>query len=426
MEKFSSIITVTGTKGKTTVVHAVEDVLRRLGQNTLKVDTTGHFVNGVRRSSLEDSKQTWQLVPTVCPGRYLWEFHADPELKRDGVAVLEAALGSSSGSGLGYRKHKVGVFLNVFEDHINSSPRIRSKDDIVQAKDFVFRWIRADGWAVFNADDEFVAKAVGSIPHGVNKLPVGVTFSQFDIDSHLREGGVAITVDSTGRYIVLKQGSETTVLADAAAIPWAFGGSFMPSVYNLLAAAGALYGYFDGRLPETIREVLESARLDRYGGRLTLLKNRDNVTVLADYAHEKVSLGRVGELARTMTSKDGQVIGVVRLAHDRTDQLIQDTAHAIAGAYDQFVVYDKIDGYWRKPTQAKNRRFPQKTGYVSDVFATALRSKNPRVERIVREDQAIQKAAELARPGDVVVVIVNDSIERSIGFIQQAFNAEFV
>lgn len=426
MKRFDSIIAVTGTKGKTTTVHVIEDVLRRLGFATLKVDTTGHFVNGKRRSTLDDSKRTWRLVPTVSPGRYLWEIYANPELS-NAVAVLEAALGSSGPSGLGYRNHKVGVFLNVFEDHIGNSDRIQSKDDIVRAKEFVFRRIGSDGWAVFNADDEYVAKAYDKIPSGVNKLPVGIEFSQFDIEAHLAAGGAAITVDESGRNIILRQKNHDTVLADITKIPWTFGGAFMPSVWNLLAAMGALYAYFDGSLPEGLSQAFEAVRLDRYGGRLTLLENQQGVKILADYAHEKFSLRQVGELARTMTGKDGRVIGVVRLAHDRTDKLIKDTAQYIAGIYDRFVVYDKIDGYWRHPEKlANNPRFEQKTGYISQVFADGLSSCNPNVERIIREDEAVAYAAKITRPGDVVVVIVNDNIERSMQFIQDSFEAEFI
>lgn len=427
MKRFDSIIAVTGTKGKTTTVHVIEDVLRRLGFATLKVDTTGHFVNGERRSTLDDSKKTWSLVPTVSPGRYLWEIHSNPKLS-DAVAVLEAALGSSGSGGLGYNKHRVGVFLNVFEDHIGNSSQLRNKDDIVRAKDFIFeRIINKNGWAVFNADDEYVAKAYDKIPADVNKLPVGIEFSRFDLAGHVAAGGVAITIDKSGRNIILCRKDHDTILADITKIPWTFDGIFMPSVWNLLAAMGALYAYFNGSLPEGLSQAFEAVRLDRYGGRLTLLENKRGVKILADYAHEKFSLRQVGELARTMVGDGGRVIGVVRLAYDRTDELIKDTAEHIAEVYDSFVVYDKIDGYWRRPEKlASNPRFEQKTGYISQVFAEGLSSHNPNVERIIREDEAVARAAETARPGDVVVVIVNDDIERSMQFIQDSFEAEFI
>lgn len=421
-------ISVTGTKGKTTTVAIIAAVLQKLGSNVLKVDTTGHFVNGERRSTLEDSKNTWHLVPSVCPGRYLWEFYAHPELRENGVAVLECSLGSSALSGMGYRYHKVGVFLNVFEDHLGSSNRIQSVRDIALAKDFIFRRLGRGGYAVFNADDELVVERLAVVPadKSVQLVPVGLTFSQFDLDSHLNKGGVAFTVEGTD--IVKKTADTTEVLVDLTQIPWTFKGEFTPSVWNILSAVGALYGQYDGKLPAGFQEAVESVRLDAYGGRLTLLKAANGATILADYAHEKVSISLVGKLAHTLTKPGGKVIGVVRLAHDRTDKLMQDTGRTIAKAYDEFIVYEKIDGYWRTPTneQAHALRFPQIVGRTSQIFADAIAEVNPHTKRILREDEAIAAAAELANPEDAVVIIVNDDIEQSIGFIKEKFRAEFV
>ncbi len=420
------IISVTGTKGKTTTVAVIADVLLKLQKNVLKVDTTGHFLNGERRSTLEDSKSSWRLVPSVAPGRYLFEFFANPNLKDNGVAVLECSLGCSASSGLAYRYHKVGVFLNVFEDHLGSSDRIQSKEDIAHAKEFIFsRLLHSDAYAVFNADDPLVVDRLEVRPKvGVELVPFGLTFSDFDIKSHLENGGVAVTLNDN-KEIVLRSKDEDTVVVSLKSIPWTFDGAFMPSVWNLMASVGALYGFYDKQLPEGVREIFEEVRLDPYGGRLTLLESDNGVKILADYAHEKISLGLVAELAKTQVAPGGKVIGIVRLAHDRTDDLMKETGEVIGKAYDHLVVYDKIDGHWRKAVK-KNTRFVEVDGRTSQILADSIRTVNPNVERIVREDEALQRAAELAKPGDVVVFIVNDNIERSIGFVKQYFNAEFI
>lgn len=425
------IISVTGTKGKTTTVAVIAGVLRTLECNVLKVDTTGHFVNGERRSTLDDSKDTWGLVSSVCPGRYLQEFHHEPALKENGVAVLECSLGCSAASGLGYRYHNVGVFLNVFEDHIGSSDRIQSKADIVKAKDFVFsRLDPNNGCAVFNADDEYVCRALQAIPGGIesersNLLPVGINFSSFDVETHVREGGVAFTVVNDTE-IVFRTKDGDTILADLAAIPWTFEGRFMPSVWNLLSAAAALYGFYGGQLPGDFRAALESVRLDPHGGRLTLLEADNGATILADYAHEKESLAQVAELGRTLVRKDGRVIGVVRMAYDRTDELKFETGAVVGKVFDSVVVYEKIDGYWRKPVEKQHARFPQTVGTTSQVVYDGVKSVNSDVVRILREDEALTYAAKISGPDDVVVVIVNDNIRRSIEFIEKEFDAKFI
>lgn len=420
------IISVTGTKGKTTTVSVISDVLLALQKNVLKVDTTGHFLNGERRSTLDDSKSAWRLVPSVAPGRYLWEFHAQPHLKENGVAVLECSLGCSAASGLAYRYHSVGVFLNVFEDHLGSSDRIKTKEDIAKAKEFVFsRLLHQDAYAVFNADDELVVDRLQVAPQqGVTFVPFGLNFSAYDIDTHLKNGGVAITMNDVSQVVVRSADSDT-VVADLKQIPWTFDGKFGPSIWNIMASVGAVYGFYDAKLPEGIRTVFESVRLDPYGGRLTLLENQQGVKILADYAHEKISLGMVAELAKTKVAKGGKVIGVVRLAHDRTDDLLQETGVVIGNAFDSLVVYDKIDGYLRKAV-SKNTKFKEVDGRVSQVLSDAIETVNKNVVRIVREDEALQHAAQIAQPGDVVVAIVNDDIVRSIEFIKESFKADFV
>ncbi|MCA9333078.1 hypothetical protein KDA00_04370 [Candidatus Saccharibacteria bacterium] len=419
-------IAVTGTKGKTTVVNVVATALQSFDQNVLKVDTTGHFINSQRKSTLDDSKMTWRLVPSVCPGRYLWEFHKNPNLEKNGVAVLECSLGCSGPSGLGYRVHEIGIFLNVFEDHLGSSDRIKSKNDIAEAKGFVFSRIAESGYAVFNADDELVCKSLGKIKseYKINKIACGIDLNFIDKNKHLKDGGVLVTCH--GNKVTIVTNDSTNEIIDINNIPWAFKGDYLPSTMNILHSIGALYGYFNGNLPDNFSEIFESVRLDPNGGRLTLLKARNGAIILADYAHEKKSLKEISKLAKTLVQKNGKLVGVVRLAHDRTDQLIQETGREIADSFDNFIVYDKIDGLIRKPSNQHSIRFPQIVGRTSRIFADAICELNPKVERIIQEDKAIYRAAKIANPGDVVVIIVNDNIEQSLSFIKKSFEADFI
>lgn len=420
------IISVTGTKGKTTTVAIIADVLQKLNHNVVKVDTTGHFINGEQRSNLDDSKRSWGLVPTVSPGRYLWEFYKNPKLTKEGVAVLECALGCSAGPGTGYKLHTVGVFLNVFKDHLGSNRRLQTQKDIARAKAFIFERIDKEGWAVFNADDELVCQTLSSTrkDYGIKLLPFGLKFDHFNLKNHLSKGGKALTVKEN-KVILLSRNSQREIY-DLESVPFTFQGLFQPSLYNLLAATSAIYAFNGGKFPRQFKEILESIKLDPYNGRLASLRAANGTKIIADYAHEKVSLVEVAHLARGMVLDKGKLIGVIRIAHDRTDRLIKSTGHAIAKEYDGLIVYDKIDGYWKKPIKTSSTWFPEITGRTSKILTEAIKDKNPSVKRIVREDQAIAYAAKIAGPNDVVVIIVNDDIKRSIGFIKQSFKAKLV
>lgn len=419
-------IAVTGTKGKTTVVNFLADTLLRAKRydNVLHVNTTGHFLNGKRKSDLTYSSQTWGLVPSVAPGRYLYEFAAPKMQTKNNLAVLECSLGSSTLSGMGYALHDVGVFLNVYEDHIGSSHRITSKDDILAAKLFSVTKIKKGGYAVLNADDVYVRKAYSHINQkekGIQIILFGLEITPTLLKKYPCVSYVTVR-DGFVVYINQETGKETKVVA-LKKVAWTFGGHFTPSVYNLMAIVAAVYGVTGLEGLPRLGALLTATEMPEDGGRLTQFTNNQGVKIIADYAHEKYSLREVARLARTMTGKNGRVIGVVRLAYDRTEALIEDTAAYIAKDYDAFFVYDKIDGYWKKAKAIQSTIFTQENGKISRILAEALAQTNQQVTRIVREDEAIAAAAAYAKKGDVVIVIVNDDIKRSIRFIKKSFKA---
>jgi UDP-N-acetylmuramyl tripeptide synthase len=433
-------ITITGTKGKSTVSAILAQVLASIEPHILKVDTSGAYVNGKLAISKQLSQKMWDLVPTVAPGRFLYLLSQDSmseievaNLNHDqlpGLAILEASLGCGTASGLGYYGHNIGVFTNVFEDHLGSRDDLQDRQDIGQSKKFVFSRINHDGTAVFNADDDIVVSLLDTCKQGVKWLPFGVSFKHFDLQGHLETGGYAVGISDFD--VVLHHGSSQKSLFDLRQVGWTFQGAYEPSVYNLLAVTATILAHCDMRLPVAVKRALLASQLDHYSGRLTLLKNQQDVSVLADYAHEKQSLRKIAELANTLKATEAnKVIGVLRLAWDRDKALIQDTAKFIADAYDSFIIYDKIDGYWRVPSKryrTYQRQFHQKVGKISEQLSGALVKERGAgaVQRVLREDEALIAAAKIAKPGDVVVFIVNDDIERSIGFARQYFGADFV
>lgn len=421
-------IAITGTKGKTTVSYLVDELLRALHKNTLRVDTTGHFLNGERRSTLQQSKDIWGLVPTVCPGRYLYELTSySPEQRENYVAILESALGCSNSYGTGVKTYDVGVWTNVMKDHLGSTPRLQSQTDIANAKDFIFKQISEDGFAVFNACDKLVCAKTKYINPAATKLPCihDPSNVHFDLARHLDAGGEAFLL--RGTQIFKQTATGETLIYDAVDLPWTFRGEFQPALINLMYVIATAYAIYHGELPTEFHQALDQLRMDPYGGRLTVLKAKNGATIIADYAHEKESLVAIGALARKIaTEQHGHTIGVVRLAYDRTDELINETGQAIGQAYDRLVVYDKIDGYWRKPQPPRNNsRFVQKVGRISSLLGAAIKQTNPNVDIIIREDEALDFTAGIAGSNDVVIFIVNDDIKRSVDWVREKFSADF-
>src|SRR5687768_6488085 len=123
------IISVTGTKGKSTITYVVSSIINE-SETVLRVDTTGYYINNEQRGTFYDSTSIAGLVPTVAPGRFLTAMQNEDEF----TAVLECSLGCSNAPGLGYSHHSVGVFANVLDDHLGSTKRLKSRQDIAEAK----------------------------------------------------------------------------------------------------------------------------------------------------------------------------------------------------------------------------------------------------------------------------------------------------
>ena len=414
------IISITGTKGKTTITRALGHILQKSGNITLRVDTDGHYVNEKQKSTLEDSRNLYVKAPTVCPGKYLISMK---KYFPNFIAVLETAIGSNGTHGLGYGFHQVGIFTNVYEDHMGIG-ELKTRKDLAVAKSFIFRQIDDGGFAIFNADDKYVCSQLNNIPKNkkISLLPVGIKFNQFSAKKHLKNKGKAITVEKG--HVVVKTIKNSKKIVKVDDIPWTFNGYFEPSVYNLMFIVSALYAVNGGKIKKNEIELLKKYRMESEGGRLTMFTNRKKVKILVDYAHEKASLKKIAQLGNKL--KENELYGIVRLAPDRTNKMIKETGHVIANAFDHLVIYDKIDGVFRGAYKGKNYRITRKIGEVSKIFYKGVKEKKKKgtVKRIVFEGDAIKEVSKKAKSGDIVVVICNDDHERTIQFIKKYFKAK--
>lgn len=413
------IVAITGTKGKTSVVGLLSSALVSADRNVLAVDTSGHFINEKRKSSHVDSKRIWNLLPTRAPGRYLWEFFADPRLMDGGVAVLEASVGCAE-SGLGYKNHDIGVFLNVFEDHIGR-PGIGNREELACAKkSFIFNNLKDEGsFAVFNADDELVSRmAKEAVSEGMSAkiVPVGIDFSFFDLESHLDNDGFAFTIDQDKRAILVSKGEEI-MLADLKKVALTVGGNYAPGVINALFACAVL-GILDlkeGGDGCGLARWIESAKLSNDSGRMQFFELKNDAEVIVDYAHEAHSLKAISDLARKRKKQGGRTIGVVRLAYRRGGQdLLKDAAGAISEGFDEVFVYDKFDyangdAASRKAAEARE---------AAEYVVSQIKALGGSVEHYQYEKDAVGAAVKVVSEKDVLVAISNDDAVQSLGYIK--------
>jgi cyanophycin synthetase len=416
---FMRIISTTGTKGKTTVTRILAFVLHELGEKTLRVDNEGHYINEKQQSTREDSLNLFRgKTPNVCPGRYLITMkNKFPNF----TAILEASIGCG-GEGLGYGFHNIGIFTNIFEDHIQKNTYLSTKADLAQEKSFIIKRVENGGSLIFNADDKYVCSQLKKIfiRKNIKLVPVGFAFKHFPIERHLKNGGVAITKNEN--FVILKSQSADAPIVDYEKLNWTFKGKHTPSIFNLMLSLGALWAYDKKKFHESAA-ILSKYVPVKQGGRLAVFKNSKGPTIILDYAHEKHSLKELAFLGNKLKTR--KLIGVLRLGKSSSNELISDVSKAVSKSFDHFIIYDKIDGVSvKKYKRERLSDLVRKKGEISKIFTQNLAhlTKNP-VERIVQEEKAIKRASQIAKKGDVVAIIWNTDPQKTASYIKKYFTA---
>ena len=375
---------VTGTNGKTTTTRMVGHILKLAGYTVGMATTDGVYVDGVR-TVRGDMTGPWSSQIVL----------RDPSID---AAVLETARGGIVRSGLGWRKCNVGAVLNVAADHLGLGG-IEDLDDLAKVKQIVVEV--AQDYCVLNADDERVVRMAAASP----AKPIYVTMDPRNerVREHVRAGGRAVALEEglNGRLLVLYQGERQIPLLWARQIPATLEGRAVHNVQNAMFAAAIAHGMGVG--VEPIRQALRTFSNDFFQapGRLNFY-NEHPFRVLLDYAHNAHGMEAVARTVREL-AVHGRRIGVIAAPGDRRDEDIRALAAAAAPAFDLVLLREDADLRGRRPGEAAGilRQGLLAAGYCSERV----------VPGFFREEDAVRRALEMARAGDLVVIF-GDQLSR--------------
>lgn len=285
----------------------------------------------------------------------------------------------------------VGVILNVLRVHLE---HFRGLDDIARAKGELFRGLRRDAVAVYNADDRPTARlgkdfAGRSIAYGLVAKGAAV------------RGEDVVLEEPVGSRFVLRRGGERVPVR--LALPGRH------NIYNALAAAAA--GFALGLEPEEIRRGLESVRPVAMRGLLHALP--DGVRLFDDsYNSNPAAMERAIEMLRgapagrrILVSGDMLELGPYgRRAHARLGE------QAAAAGFDLFVAVGRLSAAAAETASAKGlrgtRHFPDAEAAAPFVAAQARRgdlvlvkgSRGMKMEKVVQAVLAAHGGAGAPRP----------------------------
>lgn len=353
-----TLIGVTGTNGKTTVTHLIEQIMADYNKKTGLIGTM----------YMKIGKKTFETKNTTPESLELQKvFHQMVEEKID-VAMMEV---SSHALHLGRVRgcdFNIAVFTNLTPDHLDYH---QTMDAYLQAKGLLFAQLGNTYGeklkvAVFNNDDP------ASLEY--DKMTTAPVLT-YGIEKQSDVMAKAITMSSQGTSFTLTTPTEE-VQMNLKLI-----GKF--SVYNALAAATAALAY--GIPLHDIKISLE--KVTGVAGRFEAVDAGQPFTVIVDYAHTPDSLDNVlmtvNELAK------GDVYTVVGCGGDR-DKTKRPLMARIAVEQSHLAIFT-----------SDNPRTENPLSIIKDMESGV---EGKRYEVMLDRKEAIEFAVSQAKPNDVIVI----------------------
>jgi UDP-N-acetylmuramyl tripeptide synthase len=372
---------VTGSNGKTTTVRLMAAMLRAQGAHPGWSSTDGVLIDGER----------------IAEGDYSGPEGARLVLRdqRVDAAILETARGGILRRGLAVTHADVAVITNIAADHFGEYG-ITDLGGLAATKLVVAKVIDDEGRLVVNADDAMLRLAAEGLVRRVPKAWFGLDAAS--VAEAVGASGHESATVIDGRF-VLQRGEERIDLLGVDEAPVTLGGSAVHNVANALAAS--LAAWCLGCAPGAIRSALATfgQRNSDNPGRASLF-DVNGVRVLLDYAHNPHGMQALAAVARALPGgRRGLVLGQ---AGNRDDESIRGLARSAWPIGVDHVVVKEMEGYRR------GRAIGEIPGILADEFRR-LGLPPDAIEYGESEVDAVGKALDWARPGDLLVLTVHSS-----------------
>lgn len=350
------MIGVTGTNGKTTVTHLIEEVFHDLGEGTGLIGTLYRKVN-------DQVYPTTNTTPDVLTNQKTLAEMRDANVKTVSMEVSSIALVQGRVWGINY---DICVFTNFTEDHLAYH---KTMSQYKLAKSLLFAQMGntfSGKTAVMNIDD-----------------PVGREFIDYTT-SNILTYGIKHQADIYADHIKITiHGTEFDlhVFDEVKHVKTHLIGEF--NVYNSLAAVGAAYA-----AGASVAEIVDSlSRVKGVKGRFQLVPSNTGVSVIVDYAHTPDGLLNVLETLNDFAEQDTYCI--VGCGGDRDAQKRPQMAKIA------------VDNSTHAILTEDNPRTEDPHKIMDDMLAGIV---SDQATVIFNRREAIQYAVNRAKPGDAIII----------------------
>lgn len=360
------LIGVTGTNGKTTTTYLIEQILNDQLLPSGVIGTIERRFAGKSFPMSSTTPQTLQLQ------RYLAEMR-DAGTKYCAIEVSSHALEQGRVKGCRFR---TAVFTNLTQDHLDYHETM-SRYAAVKGLFFSrlgneYKAVENDrSYAVLNADDT-ISSAYAELT-AAEVITYGI-----DNEADIRASNIRINAQGTTFHVHTFRGEADITLQMA--------GKF--NVYNALAAIGAVL--IEGVELKAIAESLLG--IPGVPGRVEAVNAGQPFAVIVDYAHTPDGLENVLRAVQQFAEK--RILCVFGCGGDR-DRAKRPLMGKIAVQYADYAIIT-----------SDNPRTEAPELILKDIEDGLIRSHiEPSVYELIADRRAaIQKAVEMASPGDVVLI----------------------
>jgi cyanophycin synthetase len=396
------IVAVTGTNGKTTTVRMIGHILKLMGKRVGMTTTDGIVVDGrlIRKGDMSGPRSARMVLQ-------------NPSVD---TCVFEVARGGILREGLGYDRNDIAVVTNVTGDHLGLHG-IDTVGQLAAVKSVLVDAVPRSGTAVLNADDPLVAKMArqsrGHVVYFSMQTKAGE--EGFDrVDGHCGRGGAALVLQQTeeGELMVLRHATRTLPLLYTHLIPATFGGRARMNVANALAAAAAAWAA--GAHLHDIRQGLRTFTTSFFQapGRLNEVE-LNGFKLILDYCHNVDGMRRLSEFVQAYAHDGGvpgtdgegheRAIGVIGIPGDRRDEDQREYGRLAAQAFDSILV--------REDANLRGRPAGESARNVLSGVEKGQRegARTEKAEAVLDELTAARQALAMAKPGDLIVMCVDDA-----------------
>lgn len=350
-----NLVGVTGTNGKTTVIHYIKDILEANKKRSAIIGTLGYEFEE-KEASIE------KINPTTPESLELQGLFREFIHKGAENVIMEVTSSALAKYRVENCEFNIGVFTNLSQDHLDEHGTMENY------KNEKIKLFRKCSLGIINLDDkiskDIMEKATCKIlTYGINK--------EADIratDIKYKNNSVLFKVN----FKDVRKEVEVTIPGKV-------------TIYNVLAAIGACLG-----LGISISDIIKAMPNLKYvSGRLEMVKNNANKNIIVDYAHAPDALERLLMMVRETT--EGKIISVFGCGGDR-DKTKRKIMGMAAGILSDYCIIT-----------SDNPRTEDPMSIIEDI-EDGMSSINSSYEKIVDRREAIERGLKLLKDEDLLII----------------------